>query len=79
MQFIESCVIARRGSRVQSSAFFAAFRAWSRDHSGPEWSNKRLTMEMERRGYERFTSNVVWWVGIELTADAKAFAHGSKR
>ncbi|MBR0752935.1 hypothetical protein JQ604_12135 [Bradyrhizobium jicamae] len=78
-QFLEACIAESHSGRVQSSVLHLAFDRWcNENHRVSTLTNKRLTMEMERRGFKKHVSNVVWWVGIELTVSGQNLAHGTR-
>ncbi len=68
-RFLRDCTVDKPGARVKSSELFAAFTAWGKVSGAGEWSPQGFAKAMEDRGYERKTSNGVWWLDIEATAD----------
>lgn len=68
-RFLRDCTADKAGARVKSSELFATFTAWARASGAGEWTVQGFAKAMEDRGYERKTSNGVWWLDIEATAD----------
>jgi phage/plasmid primase, P4 family, C-terminal domain len=80
-QFLRDCTADKDGARTRSSELLEVFNEWVRESGKAEWSAQGFAKAMEDRGYERKTSNGVWWLDIEATvevADIKAGRFGSQ-
>jgi hypothetical protein len=64
--FLKARTVSAPGEMVQSSVLCAAFNAWSLANSLHPWSCRRLSQTMERRGWQRKKSGVVFFVGLRL-------------
>jgi hypothetical protein len=65
-QFLKSCVVAEVGQRVRSTALYEAYRAFSIKSDDEPVSHKSFTLLLDRLGYKRHYSNVIWFVGVRL-------------
>lgn len=79
-RFLRDCTEDAPGKRVKSSELLALFNAWARASGQGEWQPQGFAKAMEDRGYERITSNGVWWCDIDATLDeddikASKFGH----
>jgi putative DNA primase/helicase len=70
-RFLRDCTADKPDARIRSSDLLAAFTAWGKVSGAGEWSPQGFAKAMEDRGYERKTSNGVWWLDIEATADGR--------
>jgi putative DNA primase/helicase len=80
-KFLRDCTADKDGARTRSSELLEIFNEWVRESGAAEWSAQGFAKAMEDRGYERKTSNGVWWLDIEATvevADIKAGRFGSQ-
>lgn len=79
-RFLHDCTEDRPGgskdNRTKSSALFELFKAWVAATGGGEWQPQGFAKAMEDRGYERITSNGVWWVDIVATATIEEIQAG---
>lgn len=66
-RFLHDCTVDKAGSRAKSSHLFELFKAWAAAEGAGEWQPQGFAKAMEDRGYERKTSNGVWWLDIETT------------
>jgi putative DNA primase/helicase len=79
-RFLNDCTADRPGENVRSQPLFELFKAWVAATGGGEWQPQGFAKAMEDRGYERKTSNGVWWLDIAATAtvhDIEAGAFGA--
>lgn len=67
-RFLHDCTRDEDGAREKSGALFELFKAWVAATGGGEWQPQGFAKAMEDRGYERKTSNGVWWLDIRATA-----------
>lgn len=67
-RFLHDCTRDEDGAREKSSRLFELFKAWVAATGGGEWQPQGFAKAMEDRGYERKTSNGVWWLDIAATA-----------
>ena len=67
-RFLHDCTRDEDGAREKSSTLFELFKAWVAATGGGEWQPQGFAKAMEDRGYERKTSNGVWWLDIAATA-----------
>lgn len=67
-RFLHDCTRDEDGEREKSSSLFELFKAWVAATGGGEWQPQGFAKAMEDRGYERKTSNGVWWLDITATA-----------
>jgi putative DNA primase/helicase len=72
-RFLEACVAAAPGERVQASEMHALFIAWARASSASEWSPKGLAGALKERGFESQHSNVNWWLNVKLVQQVDDF------
>lgn len=80
-KFLRDCTADKDGARTRSSELLEIFNEWVREAGAAEWTSQGFAKAMEDRGYERKTSNGVWWLDIEATvdvADIKAGRFGSQ-
>lgn len=63
-RFLHDCTADKPGERVRSSALFDLFKAWAAATGAGEWQPQGFAKAMEDRGYERKTSNGVWWLDL---------------
>lgn len=68
-RFLSDCTEDVSGERSRSSIMLDVFNAWAKATNGAEWQPQGFAKAMEDRGYERTTSNGVWWLDIRLTVD----------
>ncbi|MGX7896878.1 DNA primase family protein [Tsuneonella sp. HG222] len=52
--------------RVRSSELFDYYTAWCEAAGGSFWKAKGFVAAMEDKGFERKTSNGVWWLRVQL-------------
>ncbi|MCK0533415.1 phage/plasmid primase, P4 family [Sphingobium agri] len=69
-KFLRDCTVDKEGARTRSSELLEVFNEWVKESGGAEWTPQGFAKAMEDRGYERKTSNGVWWLDIEATVDA---------
>ena len=72
-RFMRACTVPEAGSRVQSSALHAVFVAWCRVAGESEWKNKGFSTALAEKGYEKKTSNGVWWLDLRMTREVGDF------
>lgn len=80
-KFLRDCTIDKDGARTRSGELLEVFNEWVREAGAAEWTPQGFAKAMEDRGYERKTSNGVWWLDIEATvevADIKAGRFGAQ-
>jgi hypothetical protein len=67
-QFIADCCLTGTGPnyRVRRSALYAAYSKWCQDRGEEPARDRSFGEQMTRRGFERTTSNGVWYVGIAI-------------
>ncbi len=75
-RFLRDCTADKPAARTKSSELFALFTAWAKASGTGEWTPQGFAKAMEDRGYERKTSNGVWWLDIEMIADIGAIEGG---
>lgn len=79
-RFLHDCTVDRPGGRVEdrmrSSVLFDLFKAWVAATGGGEWQPQGFAKAMEDRGYERVTSNGVWWQDIAATVTKEEIEAG---
>ena len=63
--FLSQCTRARAGVFTQSSKLYERFTEFEPTKK-LGWSQKRFSMAMQRAGFKRKQSSVVWWQGIEM-------------
>jgi putative DNA primase/helicase len=78
-RFMRACTVPEAGSRVQSSALHAVFVAWCRVAGESEWKNKGFSTALAEKGYEKKTSNGVWWLDIAMTREVGDFVDDEGR
>jgi putative DNA primase/helicase len=72
-RFLELCVRAAPGQRVQSSQLFRLYEAWARWAGEPEWKQKGFTGAMLDRGYRKMQSNTVQWLDVAIVRSVDDF------
>jgi putative DNA primase/helicase len=72
-RFLEACVRAEIGSKVQSSVMHEVFCAWAKVNGATEWTNKGMTAALEERGYQKKHSGPMWWLDVKLIHAAGDF------
>lgn len=75
-RFLRDCTIETDGARAKSSELFNVFTAWAKASGGGEWTPQGFSKAMEDRGYEKKTSNGVWWLDLEVTVDVADIEQG---
>jgi len=66
---IEECCTVGADCKGQATALYKAYREWS-ERSGENVATQRLFgTSLRERGFEKKTSGVVWWNGIELNSE----------
>ncbi len=65
------------GSNIQSSALHFEYLRWAEAHGHFAISNKRLSQELSRLGLTQSKSSGIFWLGVEIVADAAAAGGGS--
>jgi putative DNA primase/helicase len=65
--FLEECVAPDPGGRVQSSTMHELFCAWAKASGVAEWSNKRMTAVLKKRGFRATKTSVMFWLAVKLT------------
>jgi putative DNA primase/helicase len=65
-RFLEACVVAAVGEKVQSSKLLAVFNAHAQANGGTEWKHRGLANAMTERGYKKDKSSVMFWLDIKL-------------
>lgn len=63
-RFLHDCTVAEPDARAKSSHLFDLFKAWAAAEGAGEWQPQGFAKAMEDRGWERKTSNGVWWLDI---------------
>lgn len=76
-KFLRDCTMDKEGARTRSSELFEIFAEWVKQSGGAEWTTQGFAKAMEDRGYERKTSNGVWWLDLEATVDANDVRAGN--
>lgn len=66
-RFLTDCTIDKAGDKIRSSHLFELFEAWCKATGGGDWKPQGFAKAMEDRGYERKTSNGVWWLDLVAT------------
>lgn len=72
-RFLEACVVASPGDRVQSTVLHGTFVAWSRANSATEWKGKGFSDAMTERGFKKTKSSEVFFLDIKLVRFAHDF------
>lgn len=75
-RFLHDCTADKPGERSRSSVLFDLFKAWASATGAGDWTPQGFAKAMEDRGYERVTSNGVWWVDLAMTATQDDIAGG---
>lgn len=66
-RFLADCVQREQGSRVQSSAMYAAAAAWSDVNGMTRWNDNWLAEQLQERGYEKRKASEMYWFDVKLT------------
>ena len=64
--FISECCIVGPSYTVRSGQLFEAFTKWAATAGEPSLSSRRFGEAMTEHGFERKTSNGVWYLGVGL-------------
>lgn len=75
-RFLHDCTADKAGERARSSVLFDLFKAWASATGAGDWTPQGFAKAMEDRGYERVTSNGVWWIDLTMTATQDDIAGG---
>lgn len=78
-RFLQTCVEASPGSRVQSSVMHELFDAWCKASGEKTWSARGFGLAMKERGYAAKQSNVMWWLDVKLTKSPLDFIDADGR
>ena len=62
----ECCTRGDSAYRCRASALYASFHKWCENGGEPPLSQTLFGESLVKRGYERFTSNGVWYRGVAL-------------
>lgn len=72
-RFLQVCVEASAGARVQSSVMHELFDAWCKASGEKTWSPRGLGLALKERGFVAKQSNVMWWLDVKLTKTVADF------
>lgn len=72
----EECVTGT-GMRARASQLYDRFKGWTEGSGETGISQKRFGTAMTERGFERSTSNGIWYQGIGLREDCRASSDNS--
>lgn len=72
-RFLAAAVASDPACRVQSSVLHDLFCAWAKWAGEREWTQKGFSKAMQERGYTRFSSQNIHWLGIRLTKSRADF------
>lgn len=75
-RFLHDCTADTPGDKVRSSSLFDLFKVWAAVTGAGEWQPQGFAKAMEDRGYERKTSNGVWWLDLVATVDKEDIEGG---
>lgn len=78
-RFLSECTKPAKDTRARSSELFGLFTAWCKATGSGEWQSQGFARAMEDRGFERKTSNGVWWLDIEMTKSVGDYAESTSR
>jgi putative DNA primase/helicase len=78
-RFLDACVVADAGGRVQASVMHELYVAWAKSNSASEWTAKGLASALKERGFESHHSNVNWWLNVKLTRGVGDFLDNEGR
>lgn len=73
-KFLDLCVSAEPGGRVQASVMHRLFLAWAKASGEREWSAKGLAGAMKERGFRSKQSNFMFWLDCRLMRSEIDFA-----
>lgn len=65
-RFLQTCVEASSGTRVQSSVMHELFDAWCKSSGEKTWSPRGFGLALKERGFVSKQSNVMWWLDVKL-------------
>ena len=72
-RFVAVCLEPADGARVQSSAMYEVYEAFSKASGEKVWTPRGFGLAMKERGYRSKQSNVRWWLNVRLTKSAADF------
>jgi len=72
-RFLQTCVEASSGSRVQSSVMHELFDAWCKSSGEKTWSPRGFGLALKERGFVSKQSNVMWWLDVKLIKSVGEF------
>lgn len=72
-RFLQTCVEASSGSRVQSSVMHELFDAWCKSSGEKTWSPRGFGLALKERGFVSKQSNVMWWLDVKLIKSIHEF------
>ncbi len=70
--FIEDACVESDECRARARDLYAAFRKWCEGNGEKPASKRVFGEQLAERGYERFTSNGVWYHGITVLDEENA-------
>lgn len=73
-RFLRLAVVLDRQCRVQSSHLFDIFAAWCAFTGEKEWTQTYFSRKLTAKGFQKITSNNVYWLAMRPALEPEAFA-----
>lgn len=72
-RFVAACLVAREGSRIQSSSLYRLYQAWCVANSEKAWTATGFSRALAERGFARKQSNVMYWLEVAAVRNISEF------